>query len=407
MKYWNYIIILALSIIGSILRLIDLNVGLGFGDEYVHYQATMYILKSPVNILHITVLLAHAPLMWAVLPIFYKLLLPVFGDTILISRIASAISGTFFILIIYILMKKDSEQSAVVSAALVSLGGYMVVLSRIGYPDMFIVIFFTLLLFAFLKYLKNISLKNSVLFGFFFGFVILLKETAIILFFSIILFVLWERRDLILNKTFWLGILLPFIIFIPVIIFLIVVILPNYVSGVGLLNFLSFYQSYYGRNMYLSNIPFGVFDQVFNFIAYSSVPFAAMALFGVLYALWKRTTKDKFFLSVIASYLLLFSGMGRAPIAFSQYPSFLKTEFPQYDWHMWWVIPVLILASNAIIESYKNYIEPRLTKNTKLWLIIFVLAFIAYIIMFDLEVIQTYNEYMKARPDILKITRTL
>ncbi len=407
MKYGDYIILFVFSIIGLSLRLMDLNAALGFGDEYVHYQATNYILKDLKNIFHITVLLVHAPLMWAVLPVFYKLLLPFFGDTILISRIASAISGTLFIPIIFLLMKKEYGQSAVVSAVLVSITGYLVILSRIGYPDMFIVVFFTILLFAFLKYLKNITLKNSIFFGLFFTLVILLKETAVVFIFSIILFVLWERRDLIANKNFWLGMLLPYLIFIPVIIFLILVILPNYVSGVGLLNFNSFYQSYLGRHLYLSNIPVGVFQQVFNFVTYSSLPLALVMLFGILYASWKRTTEDKFFLSVFLTYLLFFSAMGREPAAFSQYPSLLTTEFPQYDWHMWWVIPLLILTSRTLVDSYKKYLEPRLTKTAKLWAVILILLFIIYLIVFDFKIIQTYNEYMVEHLKIVKITRTL
>ncbi len=404
MKYQNYIILLIFSIVGLALRLVDLNAALGFGDEYVHYQATNYILKDLKNILHITVLLVHAPLMWAVLPVFYKLLLPIFGDTILISRIASVISGTLFIPVIFLLMKKEH---GLVASALVSISGYLVILSRIGYPDMFIVVFFTSLLFAFMKFLKNITLKNSILFGLFFAFVILLKETAVIFMFSIILFVLWERRDLIFNKNFWLGMLLPFIIFIPIITVLILVILPNYVSGVGLLNFNSFYQSYLGRHMYLSNVPVGVFQQVFNFVTYSSLPLALVMLFGILYASLKRTTEDKFFLSVFLTYLLFFSAMGREPIAFSQYPSLLTTEFPQYDWHMWWVIPVLILTSRALVDSYKKYLEPRLTKTAKLWVVILILLFIIYLIVFDFKIIQTYNEYMVEHLKIVKITRTL
>lgn len=400
----DYIIILIFSIIGLALRLADLNIALGFGDEYVHYQATNYILKDIKNIFHITVLMVHAPLMWAVLPVFYKLLLPFFGDTILISRIASAISGTLFIPIMFLLMKKEY---GLVASVLVSITGYLVILSRIGYPDMFIVVFFTLLLFSFLKYLKNITLKNSVLFGLFFVLVILLKETAVVFIFSIMLFVLWERRDLILNKNFWLGMLLPFFIFIPVMIFLILVILPNYVSGVGLLNFSSFYQSYLGRHLYLSNIPVGVFQQIFNFITYSSLPLSFVMLFGISYAFWKRMPEDKFFLSVFLSYLLFFSAMGREPTAFSQYPSLLTTEFPQYDWHMWWVMPVLILTARALVDSYENYIAQRLTKNVKILLGILVLASVIYLIAFDFNIIQEYNEYMAEHLDILKITRTL
>lgn len=400
----DYIIILIFSIIGLALRLADLNVALGFGDEYVHYQATNYILKDIKNIFHITVLLVHAPLMWAVLPVFYKLLLPVFGDTILISRIASAISGTLFIPVMFLLMKKEY---GLVASVLVSITGYLVILSRIGYPDMFIVVFFTLLLFAFLKYLRDISLKNSFLFGLFFGFVILLKETTIILLFSIMLFILWERRDLITNKNFWVGILLPFFIFIPVLVFLILVILPNYVSGVGLLNFNSFYQSYLGRNMFISNITFGVLKQAFSFVTYSSLPLAFVMLYGILYALWKRTPMDKFLFCVFLTYLLFFSAMGREPIAISQYSSLLTTEFPEYDWHMWWVLPALILTSSALVDSYKIYLQPNLTKNKRLLLIILVLAFIIYLIVFDVSIIQTYNEYMKEHLKIVKITRTL
>ena len=78
----------------------------------------------------------------------------------------------------------------------------MVILSRIGYPDMFIVVFFTWLLFFFLKYLRNIDLNNSISFGLFLAFVILLKETTVVLLFSILIFILWERRDLVANKNF-------------------------------------------------------------------------------------------------------------------------------------------------------------------------------------------------------------
>lgn len=410
MKRQDYIIILVFSIIGLILRLVDLNSALGFGDEYVYYQTTGYILKSPVNIFHITVMLVHAPLTWTVLPVFYLFLGPIFGYTILVSRIASVISGTIFIPIIYLLMKREYDQkTALVCAVLVSITGYMVILSRIGYPDMFIVVFFTWLIFTFLRYVRNIDLKNSIRFGLFFAFVILLKETTVVLLFSIILFILWERHDLIFNKNFWLGMLLPFIIFIPIIIFLIYVMVPNYVSGIGLLNICSYYQNHFGRHMYLSNIPIGIFQQVFNVITYSSIPVALLMLYGLIYALWKRTAIDKFMLLVFIAYPLFYGamGMGHYPIAFSEYASLMSTDFPQYDWHLWWVFPALILTSRALVESYSEYIKPRLTKTTKFWFAVMVLIFIIYIIAFDFRIIHTYNEYMIKNLNILKLTRTL
>ncbi len=404
----DYGILFAFLIIGLVLRITDLNSALGFGDEYVHYQATNYILKSPVNILHITVLLVHAPLMWAVLPVFYMFLGPVFGDTILVSRIASVISGTIFIPVIFYLMRKEFDRTAaIICAVLVSITGYMVILSRIGYPDMFIVVFFTWLMFYFLKYLRNIDLNNSIRFGLFLAFVILLKETTVVLLFSIMLFILWERRDLIANKNLWLGMLLPFMIFIPILIFLIIVILPNYVSGVGLLNFNSFYQTFLGRHMYLSNIPVGVFEQVFNFIIYSSVPLSFIMLYGILYALWRRTAADKFLLSAALTFLLFFAGMGREPIPLSQYASLMTLEFPQYDWHMWWVIPVLILTSTALADTYNRYLRQRLSQSAGLWLAILIAVFIIYIAAFDYQIIQAYNGYMIENLKIVKITRPL
>jgi hypothetical protein len=237
--------------------------------------------------------------------------------------------------------------------------------------------------------------------------VILLKETTVVLLFSIILFILWERRDLVTNKNFWLGMLLPFIIFTPIIIFLVLVIVPNYVSGIGLLNVYSYYQSFFGRHMYLSNIPVGIFQQVFNVITYSSIPISLLMLYGLLYALWKRTAIDKFMLLVIIAYPLFFAAMGRDPIPFSEYASLMSTDFPQYDWHLWWVFPALILTSRALVESYKEYLEPHLTKTTKFWFAVMILIFIIYIFVFDFQIIHTYNEYMIKNLNILKLTRTL
>jgi hypothetical protein len=130
-------------------------------------------------------------------------------------------------------------------------------------------------------------------------------------------------------------------------------------------------------------------------------------LYGLLYALWKRTAMDKFMLLVFIAYPLFFGAMGRDPIAFSEYASLMSTEFPQYDWHLWWVFPALILASRALVDSYREYLEPHLTKTTKFWLAVLVSVFIIYIIAFDFQIIHTYNEYMIKNLNILKITRTL
>jgi len=392
-------IVAVFCLFGLVLRCISLNICLGFGDEYVLYEVTNYVLKDPSKILTFTVVLVHAPLYWCILPVFHIILGPIFGQGIILSRIASVICGVLFIPILFVLTKNEfDETTALVSSILVSICGYFVMLSRIGYPDMFVLVAFTILLFLFLKFYRTPDCKNAIFFGLFLTFAILLKEPTVFLIPAIFIFVVWERNWTILkNRNFWLALLLPFMLAIPIFIYLILAILPKHVEGVNLLNFYSFYQSALGRHLYVSNIIPGVIRAAHNFTAYSSMPLTLLFLFGIGYAFYRRGTTDKFLLSVFIVFLAFFASIGSTPIPLSQYGSILlNLEFPQYDWHLKWaVLPVLILTSTSLVDFYRRKIRRSIDNNKiKLVLLVLILVFMVYVLSFDVTVIGKYNMYI-------------
>lgn len=391
-------IVSVFCLIGLVLRCISLDVCLGFADEYVHYEVTNYVLRDPSKILTFTVVLVHAPLYWCILPVFHTILGPIFGQGIILSRIASIIFGVLFIPVLFVLMKNEfDETTALVSSILASICGYFVILSRIGYPDMFVLVAFAILLFLFMRFYKTPSFKNAIFFGLFLTFNILLKEPTVFLIPAIFIFVVWERDwAIVKSRNFWLALLLPFVLATPIFLYLILTILPKHVEGIHLLNFYAFYQSALGRGLYVSNIVPGVIRAVHNFTAYSSMPMTLLFLFGVGYAFYKRGTTDKFFLSTFIVFLAFLASVGGAPIPLSQYGSiFFNLEFPQYDWHLKWaILPVLILTATSLVDFYRQKIRGRVKDSIKLVLLVLILIFMVYILSFDVTVIGKYNMYM-------------
>lgn len=394
-------ILLAASIIGLLLRIYKLDIGLGFSDENVLYEAMEFVLENPKNILTLTVILVHAPLYWAILPFFYTLLSPFAEPSILLLRYISASVGVLFIPFLYYIVKKEiGKDEALISSVLLALTGYFVVISRIVYPEITITLVFVVLVLYFLKFIENVTFKTSMLYGLLLTFIILLKEPAILFIPATVLFLIWDKNwDVLKNKYFWFGSMLPFVFAAPIVLYGIYVILPKYVSGIALWEFPAFYQMYLGRSSHIQNIVPGVFRIFHNFALFSSLPMTILFLFGTGYGVYRREKLDKYLLCVTIVFLVFFAGMGQL-IPISEYKSYIVglggMEF--VDWHIKWIIlPLLLLSATSIVRIYREDKVQILLRNKKIKILVFIMiiAFVLYIILYDFSIINALNEYMK------------
>lgn len=404
------LIIVAVSIlIGLALRIYRLDIGLGFSDEYELYEALNFVMDDPKNVMLLTVIHTHPPLYWSIFPFFYLFLSPFFAPQILLLRIISASIGTVFIYIVYNFVKKEiGKEEAIISAVLLSITGYFVILSRIGYPEIAILVIFMLLIFYFLKFIGDITLKTSIQYGMLLTLTILFREGAVIFILSSILFLIWDKNWTVLkNKFFWMGTLFPTLIVLPVLIYAVYFILPDYVKGISLLELPAFYQLYLQRESHLMNVIPGIYRILSTFTYFSSTPVLLLFTSGVGYGLYRSEKFDKYFISIAAVFMVFFASMGK-PIPTSEYITYLKAYSVEgfVDWHTMWIfIPMLLVTSRSLVHLYTFKIK-ILTKN-KLRMPIFILLifFLTYIIYFDLSIIDAMNDYMSKNLELVPMLK--
>lgn len=186
---------------------------IGYIDFFVSpYQSTPYEWFSEVPSWAKLSFHDHPPLVFLIQNFFFKIL----GVSILSLRLSFALAGVLSVYLIYLIAKKLwDEKTALASAALMSVSSAHVWISRIGLQESFVILFILCSVYFFLRSLEN---NRHYLWALFFGLAILTKYTAFIILPIFILYLLIVDRSK-LNKNFWLSLILPLVIFSPVVLY--------------------------------------------------------------------------------------------------------------------------------------------------------------------------------------------
>ncbi|MDP3800254.1 MAG: glycosyltransferase family 39 protein [bacterium] len=157
----------------------------------------------------------HPPLFFLVQKIFFNL----FGDSLLVSRLPSAIFGIGFVYLIYLIGKKlfKKDSAGLISAFIATISFAHVSLSRMAMMESVLFFFILLNIYYFLRLFEN--QKSWLMFGLTFGLAMLTKYIAIFLIPTYFVFLLIYRRDLFKNPKLYLALVLAIIIFSPVIVY--------------------------------------------------------------------------------------------------------------------------------------------------------------------------------------------
>lgn len=370
-----YIYIIIIALIGLFLRTLWLNVGLGFSDENLYYEASKAVINNPMYVMNLVVIHTHPPLHWLVFPFMTYL-----SPNLLSMRFASSVIGTLIIIILYYFVNRYiGKTEALFSAILFAITGYYVILSRIAYPSISVLSMFVLLIFVFLRFLTKPYLINALLYGMILTIAILLKEGSIMFIPAVLLFLVWNRMWHILkSKYFWIGTLFPFILIIPILVYTVYYILPNHIQGLTIFELPGFYQLYLGRETHLMNIPYGIYRVFYMFAKFSSIPIFVLLLIGTAHSLIRRNLLDKYLLSITFVFLIFFSSMGN-PIDFKNY-----TPEGFIDWHPKWIFLPMLIMTSMLMSRFKY------TQVT----IPIIVVFMIYTIYYDIHAIQTMNDFM-------------
>ncbi|MEK7565321.1 MAG: glycosyltransferase family 39 protein [Patescibacteria group bacterium] len=157
----------------------------------------------------------HPPLFFLVQKIFFNL----FGNSLFVSRLPSAIFGIGFVYLIYLIGKKlfKKEEAGLISAFISAISFAHVSLSRMAMMESVLFFFILLNIYYFLSFLNN--KKYWWHFGLTFGLAMLTKYIAIFLIPTYLVYLLIFRRDLFKNSKIYLALVLAIIIFSPVIVY--------------------------------------------------------------------------------------------------------------------------------------------------------------------------------------------
>lgn len=158
----------------------------------------------------------------------------IFGETVFGFRLPSALFGILSVYLVYLLGRRmfsahstssgrmlsdveASENTGLIAALLTAVTVNHIYISRIGIQESYVIFFLLLTSYLFLKSLDND--KYLLWTGVSLGFALLTKYTAGILIPIFITYLLIRKRELFLNKKFWLGGILAIVVLSPVIIY--------------------------------------------------------------------------------------------------------------------------------------------------------------------------------------------
>ncbi|TSA45456.1 phospholipid carrier-dependent glycosyltransferase [bacterium] len=157
----------------------------------------------------------HPFLYFFVQHIFFK----IFGASVIVSRLTSALSAVVSLFVIYLLGKKlDNIKTGLLAVGALALNSYFIWTGRIGLLEMLMAMFLMLGLLFLLKGLREDS-KHFLLSGLFFGLGLLTKYTILYALPGILAYLIWKEWRVFLDKKFWAGILLFLIVASPIAIY--------------------------------------------------------------------------------------------------------------------------------------------------------------------------------------------
>ncbi len=155
----------------------------------------------------------HPPLGKLILALGIK----IFGDNPIGWRIMPAIFGTLLILVGYLTGKEiGGKVTGIFTAAILSLDGMLLVYSRIGLIDIFLVCFIMLSFYSFLKFSNTNKLVYIILASIFLGLGASVKYIGALIFLVFILIAFLKKVPL--KQNFWKYLI--FIILVPLVIYL-------------------------------------------------------------------------------------------------------------------------------------------------------------------------------------------
>lgn len=156
----------------------------------------------------------HPPLVFFVQHLFMRM----FGESAFVFRLPSALLGIASVFLLFLIGKMlFNERIGLLAAAILAVNTHHLFISRLGLQEAYVVFFFLLAAYLFLR-----TRERDIFFvwtGVVLGFAFLTKYTLFILVPIFFVDFLLLKRDAFLNKKFWLGALIAFVIFSPVIIY--------------------------------------------------------------------------------------------------------------------------------------------------------------------------------------------
>ncbi len=156
----------------------------------------------------------HPPLVFWVQYIFIKIL----GENNFAFRLPSALLGILSVYLIYLIGRKlFSEKAGLVSAVLLAVTVNHVFISRIGLQESYVIFFFLLTLYWFLKSFTDP--RYFIVTGVALGLSALTKYTTLIVVPIMLVYLVLFYRKLFLNKYLWGGVALALIIASPIFIY--------------------------------------------------------------------------------------------------------------------------------------------------------------------------------------------
>ncbi|MEK7077875.1 MAG: glycosyltransferase family 39 protein [Patescibacteria group bacterium] len=157
----------------------------------------------------------HPPLFFLIQRMFFG----VSGDSLLASRLPSAIFGVAFVYLIYLVARKlfASDAPGLFAALTAAVSLAHVSVSRLAMMESVLFFFVLLNIHCFLKLLDG--QKHWLMFGLTLGLAFLTKYIAILLIPTYLVFLMVHRRDVLKNSKLYLALIVSVLIFSPVIIY--------------------------------------------------------------------------------------------------------------------------------------------------------------------------------------------
>ena len=155
------------------------------------------------------------PLFFAIQYIFFS----VFGESLLVARLPSALSGVGSIILIFAVIRRSlrSDVAALIGAGVLSVNFAHIWISRIAILESLVIFFALLNIYFFLRFIDD--RRKWIWFGATLGLVFLIKYTAIFLIPVYAAYLVSFRRDVLSGRHLYYALLIAVILLSPVIVY--------------------------------------------------------------------------------------------------------------------------------------------------------------------------------------------